>query len=468
MSRESCKLALVVSTSANPLPSLGEFGWFFGDFFFNEAPKLNYSGIYRFLNNPERTIGLAGVWGAAIITWSKSIFFLALLSHTLTLCFIQFVERPHMQKLYRQSIRETSGVSKNLQTVLPSPLQKWQGSVDRALDQSFGFVEDLVEAARPKLESGFSHFVKDSRSLFKQFPARISIKRLAPDLEGYNPDDYSLAIDMTQPSISTGEQAHSGREGERGQFPQKRKDSFRRLVVEYGAPIKVKWTAPLNHSRKDWIGLYMVADNASREVTKVASQGRWIATNKDGLAYGSADEGILVSDTRVSGEQRTDGETKDFLSGEVEFSGDKLWWTSGVFEFRYHHDGKYNVMAISLPFEIQINRFAEDDVELDLSTSVARSAVESALLPVVQNCFDRDPDVAPRTVDEHFGPTLEREGKYAMRVVYAVRGMFGIEFAAEVVQADGTVRNLSWRICNAKKVLAPYSMQKSKGPGTPV
>lgn len=30
---------------------------------------------------------------------------------------------------------------------------------------------------------------------------------------------------------------------------------------------------------------------------------------------------------------------------------------------------------------------------------------------------------------------------------------FGIEFAPEVVQADGNVRNIAWRICNAKKVL---------------
>lgn len=34
---------------------------------------------------------------------------------------------------------------------------------------------------------------------------------------------------------------------------------------------------------------------------------------------------------------------------------------------------------------------------------------------------------------------------------------FGIEFAPEVVQADGTVRNLAWRICNAKKVLVSHS-----------
>lgn len=32
-----------------------------------------------------------------------------------------------------------------------------------------------------------------------------------------------------------------------------------------------------------------------------------------------------------------------------------------------------------------------------------------------------------------------------------------MEFAPEVVQADGNVRNLSWRICNAKKVLVSIS-----------
>lgn len=33
------------------------------------------------------------------------------------------------------------------------------------------------------------------------------------------------------------------------------------------------------------------------------------------------------------------------------------------------------------------------------------------------------------------------------------RNRFGIEFAPEVVLADGSVQNLAWRICNAKKVL---------------
>ena len=200
-----------------------------------------------------------------------------------------------------------------------------------------------------------------------------------------------------------------------------------------------------------------------RDITKVGSQGRWAGTNPGAFDYSKADRGILVADQRVSASERKDGEDKDFLSGEIEFSGDKLWWTQGVFEFRYHHDGKYNVMAISHPFEIKIPRFDEED--LDFSNSQIRIAVEQALLPVVQNCFDRDMDVAPRSVDETFGPTLERKGKYAKRVVYAVKQMFGIEFAPEVVQADGNVRNLAWRICNAKKVLAPYSM--SKGSSSP-
>lgn len=70
---------------------------------------------------------------------------------------------------------------------------------------------------------------------------------------------------------------------------------------------------------------------------------------------------------------------------------------------------------------------------------------------------------------------------------------FGIEFAGEVVKADGNVRNLAWRICNAKQVLvssrpvltsplsclgqlllthrttpqAPYSMASTPGRETP-
>ena len=403
--------------------SLGEFGWFFGDFFFDQSPKLTYSGIYRFLNNPERVIGLAGVWGAALVTGSSAILGLAVFSHVLTLMFIQFVERPHMQKLYGQSLRRDSGLVKSLKRSLPDPLWHFQGSVDKMLAETLDSVEDFVDAARPKVAAGMSLFVKDSTALFKH-PTRISITRLAPDMAGYDIKDYSLEIEGTLASSSSSQPA--GKSGDHGRIRANTlsdKDAkFKPLTFEYGCPIKVRWTAPLNHGNRDWIAVYMVADNASREITRISSQGRWIATKPD--QYGSiiADQGIRVSDVRKSGTGRQDGETQDYFSGEMEFSGDKMWWTTGVFEFRYHHNGKHNVMAISLPFELKIPKFDEDNAEVD-SSGLVRGAVEQTLLRLVQNCFDRDPDIAPTTIDEQYGGMVEREGKFAKRVVFAVHQM---------------------------------------------
>lgn len=412
-------IALQLWTVTSIYESLGEFGWFYGDFFFDHAPKLTYSGIYRFLNNPERVIGLAGLWGVAIITWSKAIFFLALLSHVLTLALLHFIERPHMQKLYGQTLRRESGVSKGLKRSLPRPIKEWSGSVDRVLEESLDFVEDFIDTARPKLAAGVGTIVRDTKTLFKQYPARISITRLAPDLAGFNPKDYSIDIEGTQPSTSQGLQRHSRREGENGQSPQEHSSEFRTLIFEYGSPIKVKWRAPVNHGKKDWIGLYMVADNASREVTRVSSQGRWIATTKGAYDTTTANTGILVDDHVT---EKTDSDGKQYCEGEMEFASDKLWWTHGVYEFRYHHDGKHNVMAISLPFEISIGRFDEDDVEVD-EQGLMRGAVEQALLPIVRNCFDRDEDIAPKDVDDPFGEGLERDGRYARRVVFALHQM---------------------------------------------
>ncbi|KAI9780251.1 MAG: phosphatidylethanolamine N-methyltransferase [Geoglossum umbratile] len=456
-------VALQIWTAFSIYDSLGEFGWFFGDFFFDQAPKLTYSGIYRYLNNPERVLGLAGIWGAVLITRSTAIFCLALLTHILALSFIQFVERPHMQKLYGRNMRREAGLVKSLKRSLPPPLMSWHSNMDKVLVETREFVEDFIESARPRLAAGVKVFVKDASALFKQSPVQISLTTVVPDLAGYDPKDYSLEIEGTPlPPSATSEYAN-GKEGAYARAHAERRSDFETKVFEYGTPIKVKWTAPWNHNKKDWVGLYKVVDNAHRDVTKLASAGRWVATMPGEYDSSSADDGILPGNVRISS---SNGEDKDYMQGEMVFRGDKLWWTQGVFEFRYHHDKKHHVMAISLPFEIRIGRFDEDDAELD-ANGCLRGAVEKALLPAVRNCFDRDPEIAPNTVDEEFGPLAGRDPKYAKRVVFAVKHMFGIEFAPEVVKADGSVRNLAWRICNAKKVLAPYSMSSGKGVTTP-
>lgn len=441
-------ILLQVWTFFSIYESLGEFGWFFGDFFFERGPKLTYSGIYRYLNNPERVIGLAGVWGFALITWSMSIFFLAALSHGLTLCFIQFVERPHMEMRYgREHIRHDSGISKTIKHTLPGPLLKWHASLDKYIDDCADGVDEMLESLKPRMGAVFDNFINDANSLLRQYTGRVNITRLAPDFASLRADDYKLEVEGVVSGAPM--DRTSGREGEQARTPGFRGAEHQPVVFEYGAPVRVRWTAPVQHSKHDWVGLYMVGDNDSRLVTRVSSQGRWVAVCKGAYDAGRAEAGILATE-RPAIEWK--GETgRPGVCGELLFAGDKLWWTVGVFEFRYHHAGAHNVLAVSRPFAVRLARMSDDAATLSLPD--ARAAVEAALLPVVRNCFDRDPAIAPESADGAFGGVIERDGKFARRVVYALRLMFGIEFAPSVVKADGNVRNLAWRVCNAKRVL---------------
>lgn len=300
-------------------------------------------------------------------------------------------------------------------------MRHWQSAADIYLNSAVEFIEELLDTARPKLAAGVDTFVKDTSALFRLHPARVSITRLPQDLAGLDPKQYKLEIEGTLSSPTTEYQRNGGREGVLARAPATRTSEFKTLALEYGAPIKVRWQAPLNHSKRDWIGLYMVADNQSREVTRISSNGRWAATNRDVYDSVLAEDGILVSDKLVPADP-TDEETVSHYTGEIEFRGDKLWWTTGVFEFRYHHGGRHHVMALTQAFEIRIPRFDEDDIEVDANGTVHR-AIEGTLLPLIQNCFDRDPEIAPSTSDESFGSLVERDGKFAKRVVFAVHQM---------------------------------------------
>ncbi|RCI09681.1 hypothetical protein L249_3786 [Ophiocordyceps polyrhachis-furcata BCC 54312] len=431
-------VALQLWTAFSVYGSLGEFGWFCGDFFFDHRAKLTYTSIYRFLNNPERIFGTAGVWGAALITWSAPIFIMAIVTQILSLYYLSFIERPHMQKIYGRSLRREAGLTKFIKRSLPPPVKGWQESMDRVLDDTGHFVEEFIEMARPKFASGVKTVVRDTSALFNMAPARLTITRIAPDLTGLDPKQYGLTVSGTasaQPRRATGNESLSGR------FPK----AVKTMAYEYGSPLRVRWRAPAEHSTGDWIGLYMVTDNRSREATEVSSLGRWAPTSSGVYDSLTADSSIATAEHEVG-----DG----MVEGEVLFEGDKLWWTQGVYEFRYHHDGKHTVMAVSEPFEVAISPVLSSAEEEVVDSAQARAAVEVAILPMIQRCLDRDPDIAPNTVDEPFGGHVERDGKYARRIVYAIREMFGIEFAPAVVLADRNARKLAWRICNAKEVLS--------------
>ena len=315
-----------------------------------------------------------------------------------------------------------SGVSKTVRQALPGPVRQFQTAADKYIDSIVESIEHFLDSARPKIAANVDTLVQDTTGLLKTYPTRIPISHSSQEISGLDAKQYKLEVEGTFLPATVEKQKNGGREGELARTPAVRTSQFKTLTLEYGAPIRVRWQAPINHSKKDWIGLYMVADNQSRDVTRISSNRRWVATNKDVFDSARADDGILVSD-KLQPANPTDDESSDCYSGEVEFRGDKLWWTTGVFEFRYHHGGRHQVMALSQAFEIQIPKFDENDVEVDEAGSIHR-AVESSLLPVIQNCFDRDPEIAPSTPEEPFGSLVERDGKFAKRVVFAVHQMY--------------------------------------------
>jgi phosphatidylethanolamine N-methyltransferase len=305
-------ILLQVWTSSSIYTSIGDFGWFYGDFFLpNLSSKtLTKSGIYRYLNDPERLLGVAGIWGAVLITYSPYVFVLAMVWTIHMSLHLAFVEKPHMIKVYgeQQVLKNVSGVSLTLKQLLPSKLNNTIGNI---YTNTFSRVDTYI---KKRTQSEVIHS-KDLRPVLR----RESISHSS---------GYCLSI-VGCNSDST---------------------------VEIGNPISVKWKAPASHDPKDWIGLYQVMrTGSSRKVTNISSSGKWIAVNPD--AY-QRSHGIVKRESK-------DG--SNVVSGLVEFKGDLLIFEKGIYELRYHRSGSHKVLCISAPFEVVIPSIAVDE---DLSAKL--------------------------------------------------------------------------------------------------